>query len=822
MVDDKLVPVDPSPPPAPKYDGEVAIAVGASRKSTQWQNRTLLWSDLVRRLSVPQRTSETTLEYKKAPKARRDELKDVGGFVGGTLKGGRRKAEAILQRRLLTLDLDEVPKDEDPWPAVELVLGCAAVLYSTHSHTPASPRLRVVIPLSRAVSPEEYAALSRRIGADIGIDMCDDTTFEPHRLMYWPSLPYDGEYRFEVSDGPWLDVDEQLGRYVDWHDPTQWPASSRRAEAMRRVAKKQGNPLEKEGVVGAFCRVYSVPDAIEHFLPETYERVDDDRYTYLGGTTVGGLVLYEGGLFAYSHHGTDPVSGRLCNAFDLVRIHLYGDQDDNATPGTPVARLPSYGLMADTALEIPEVREELAKARLKDLLPAFDDDEDTTWTQQLTISKSGKFDSTVNNVLVIMQHDPELRGRYYYDEFKDRMTVAGDLPWITLENRQTNMWTDADDAGLRNYIELRYTIDSIRKISDAVAIAMTSCGRHPVREYLEALTWDGTPRADTIFCDYLGAEDSEYTRAVTRKALIGAVARIFQPGCKHDHILVLVGPQGSRKSTTLAKLGKGWFSDSLYTVQGKEAYEQLQGFWIIEMGEMAATRKAELEQIKQFISKQSDSFRSAYARRTKEWPRQCAFFGSTNDEEFMRDTTGGRRFWPVNVTDAGRLRADALTEEIVDQIWAEIVVRYRAGESWYLDDLRLEAQAREQQDAHTELNGKQGIVEQFLERPVPKDWDSWALSDRLNYWAGSFDEGGEAELVQRKTVCAVELWVELFHGTLKDFNQGHSRELNGILRRVSGWTAAFKVNCGPIYGRQRGFKRELNERQTDAESVTDA
>lgn len=809
MADNQLIPAEPALPPAPKYDGEITIAVGASRKSVQWQNRTVLWSDLVKRLSVPQRTAETALEYKKFPKARRDDLKDVGGFVGGTLKGGRRKAEAILQRRLLTLDLDEVPKGEDPWPAVELVLGCAAVLYSTHSHTPANPRLRIVIPLSRAVSPEEYAALSRRIGADIGIDMCDDTTFEPHRLMYWPSLPYDGDYRFEVSDGPWLDPDEQLARYADWHDPSQWPVSSRREETMRRVAKKQGNPLEKEGVVGAFCRVYSIPDAIEHFLPEVYAPAGDDRFTYLGGTTTGGLVLYEQGLFAYSHHGTDPVSGRLCNAFDLVRIHLYGEQDDNATPGTPVSRLPSYGLMADTALEIPEVREELAKARLKDLLPAFDDDEDTTWTQQLTISKSGKFEPTINNVLVIMQHDPELRGRYYYDEFKDRMTVDGDLPWSKLADRQSTMWTDADDAGLRNYIELRYTIDSISKISDAVALAMTSQARHPVREYLDGLTWDGVPRADTIFIDYLGAEDDAYTRTVTRKALIGAVARIYQPGCKHDHILVLVGPQGSRKSTTLAKLGKSWFSDSLYTVQGKEAYEQLQGFWIIEMGEMAATRKAELEQIKQFISKQSDSYRAAYARRTKERPRQCAFFGSTNDDEFMRDTTGGRRFWPVTVTDAGRTRADSLTEDVIDQIWAEIVTRYRAGESWYLDDLKMENEARDRQDAHTEMNGKQGVVEEFLKRKIPANWDAWSLSDRLNFWAGGFEDDENAELVPRQTVCAAELWVECFHGTLKDFTQAHAREMNGILRRVPGWTAAFKVNCGSIYGRQRGFKREL-------------
>lgn len=360
---------------AVQYDGPITIAVGQSRRSTQWQNRDLMWSQLVNRLEIPERTQESAKEYKALPKAQRDEIKDVGGFVGGVLKGGRRKADAITQRRLLTLDLDEVPADADPWDTVILVLGCAAVLYSTHSHRPDAPRLRLVMPLSRAVSPEEYAAVARKIAQDIGIDMCDDTTYEPHRLMYWPSLSYDAEYRYEFSDGPWLDVDEQLKRYVDWHDPAEWPVSSRRAEALHRLAKKQGDPTAKDGVVGAFCSTYSVEDAIEEFLPDVYEKCDDGRYTFKGGSTTGGLVLYDNGLFAYSHHGTDPASGKLCNAFDLVRIHLFGNQDDAAAPGTPSSRLPSFVAMADEALQIPEVREELARKRLQKISEQFDEDD---------------------------------------------------------------------------------------------------------------------------------------------------------------------------------------------------------------------------------------------------------------------------------------------------------------------------------------------------------------------------------------------------------------------------------------------------------------
>ena len=795
-----------------RYDGSVTIAVGESRRSTQWKNKEVLWSQLVERLSIPTKTPETVDEYRGFAKSKRDEIKDVGGFVGGSLKGGRRKAEAIMQRRLLTLDLDDVPRNADPWDTVVLVLGCAAVLYSTHSHRPEAPRLRLVMPLSRPVSPEEYSAIARKVAQDIGIDMCDDTTYEPHRLMYWPSASINAEYRYEVEDGPWLNADEQLARYVDWHDPSEWPISSRRAKALHRLASHQESPLEKNGIVGAFCRVYDIHDAIEHFLPDTYEKYDDNRYTYKGDSTSGGLVLYDNGVFAYSHHGTDPASGKLCNAFDLVRIHLYGNMDDDTSPGTPSHKMPSFMKLQDEAMQIPEVREELAKANFERLKDRFDDpDEDYDWVGQLTCNKNGKFDNTINNVQLIMEHDAGLRGKYFYDTFKERMTVCGDLPWCKLADRMTTTWTDTDDAGLRNFLEIKYEIVNTMKIGDAVLLAMQSCMRHPVREYLLSLKWDGVARADTIFIDYLGAEDTEYTRTVTRKALIGAVARIMQPGCKHDHILVLVGPQGCRKSTTLAKLGKSWFSDSFYTVQGKEAYEQIQGFWLIEMGEMAATRKAELESIKQFVSKQSDSYRAAYAKRTQEHPRQCAFFGTTNDDEFLRDATGGRRFWPVTVTDKGRETGDYFTAEIVDQVWAEIVMRYSAGENWYLDNAKIEAVARQIQDAHTEMNGKQGLLEQFVERLLPKDWATRNLSQRLAYWNDGFDDEKQAGTERRKAICALEIHCELFGGTVKDYTPQKTREYNAMLKRLPGWKARSRINYGEIYGQQRGFVREETE-----------
>lgn len=790
------------------YDGLVTIAVGNSRRCTHWQNKELLWSDLVKRLQIVTRTQESKAEYKKLPKAKRDEIKDVGGFVGGTLRGGRRKADAIQHRRLITLDMDSIPVGEDPWPAFELVLNCAAVLYSTHSHTAREQRLRLVIPLSRAVSPDEYAAVARRIAGDIGIDMCDDTTFEPHRLMYWPSASFDAPFRFESIDAPFLDVEEQLARYTDWRDPTQWPVSSRKTDIMTRLVKKQGDPYEKPGIVGAFCRVYPIEEAIEQFLPATYISCENGRYTYSGGSTSGGLVIYENGKFAYSHHGTDPISGKLCNSFDLVRIHLFGDRDDDAAPGTPVNRLPSFSAMSELAIEDQAVVEDLNMHKLADIVNALDEDGSTAaadWVKTLTVSLKGGIEPTIENALIIMRNDPNIKDSYFYDAFRERPIVCGDLPWQDFSKRQSDCWSDADDAGLRLHLEKFYKIESAVKIRDAVELAMLEHTRHPVREYLQALEWDGQKRADTLFIDYLGAADTVYTREVTRKALLGAVARIMQPGCKHDHVLVLVGPQGCRKSTTLAKLGKNWFSDSLYTMTGKDAYEQLQGYWIIEMGEMAATKKADLEQIKQFVSKQTDSYRAAYARRTQEHPRQCAFFGTTNDDEFLRDSTGGRRFWPVTVTNAGKLNGDLLTPDIVDQIWAETVTRFYAGEQWYLSD-EVETMAREMQEKHTELNGKQGIVENFLDLLLPADWDSRDLDERLLFLGGGFGER-EAGTEKRMKVCAIEIWQELFHGDPKSFTPLQAREINNMLRRVPNWEPCSAAYCGKLYGRQRCFVR---------------
>jgi putative DNA primase/helicase len=799
------------------YDGYLKIAVGNSRKETHWKNIELKWSNFVEQISVTTRTPETQQEYQAMKKEQQDNAKDIGGFIGGPLIGEQRKKDNVEARQLITLDADFIDYDlfgYDFFGTVQSVLECACAIYSTHKHSPERPRFRLVVPLSRPVTPEEYVAISRLIANDIGIDFFDDTTYQPHRLMYWPSTSKDGEFIFKYQDAPWLDPDKILGRYPDWKDPANWPESSRMQKERKKLANKQGDPLSKPGLVGAFCRTYSVTDAISEFLTEIYEPAGDDRYTYRMGSTTGGLVIYENDKFAYSHHGTDPIGGKLANAFDLVRLHKFGNLDEEAEPGTPTVKLPSYLSMIEFAQQDSNVRRTIGEERLLNAAEEFkelqEEDQDTSWLENLDIKKNGQYVSSAKNVLIILQNDPRLANKIALNSFSNRPVILGDLPWRKIDEGE--YWQDRDDSSLRNYLEQVYDISSHGKINDALMEVEGKNKFHPIRDYITSLSWDGQKRIDTLLVDYLGAGDNAYVRAVTRKLLVAAVARVFAPGIKFDNVLVLVGPQGIGKSYLIKLLGKQWHSDSVITVKGKEAFEQLQGAWLIELAELSATRKAEAEAVKHFISKQEDAYRPAYGRQLAVFPRQCVFFGTTNDFIFLRDKTGNRRFWPVEVGKGERVKSlwKDLTENEVDQIWAEAFATWQDGETLVLEK-ELEEEAFHIQEIHTEESEKYGLILEYLQRELPEDWDNLDVGARRQYLHGNdFGEVPEGN-IQRTRVCAMEVWVELFHGDPKQLTPMQSREITDILRRIPGWVAYSekrgrgRLYFGKLYGHQKAF-----------------
>lgn len=799
-----------------QYDRAIKITVGNNRKSVNWQPQAIMLSEFYEKLRIPSRSTETMQEYLSLKKSEQDEKKDIGGFVAGSLLGPRRKAGAVTGRDVITLDFDNI----QPGGTQEIIkrvdaLGCGYCIYSTRKHAPTTPRLRILLPFDRTATADEYEPAARYIAACIGIEFADPTTFEATRLMYWPSCCADSEYVFCFGDKPMLSVDGLLNamtlRYGDWHDVMSWPHVPGSENAYRKMATKQSDPLGKNGIIGAFCRTYDIYGAMDTFLDGIYAAVDDSRgrYTYLGGSTTGGAVIYDNGMFLYSHHSTDPCSGKLVNAFDMVRLHKFGDLDDAADAKTPPNRLPSYQAMCEFAVSDTKVSRQMAKERAESAVSDFtkltQEDEGLEWSSELELNKqTGTIKATIDNIWLILENDPNLRGKFALNEFAGRGEILGDLPWCGFEKRRA--WADHDNQGLYWYFEKVYGITGNGKIDGALSLHSEKHKFNDVRNYLISRQWDGVPRLDTLFIDYLGAKDTPYTRAVTRKAFTAAVARALDPGCKYDTMLILTGPQGIGKSTLLDKMSKGWFNDGIRTFEGKEASELLQGVWLVEISELDAFRRTDVARIKQFLSLRADRFRAAYGRHVKELPRCCVFFGTTNTSEFLRDRTGNRRFWPVDTGVAPRSKhiwTDLDAE--IDQIWAEAVMRWRMGESLYLVGA-VEEEAKAEQESHREISSKEGVVLDFVERPVPEDWFKWELDKRRMFINGMMQ--GEVKLVPRDRICALEVWCEAFGGQPKDFHYAEAVEINEILRAMPGWGKSSNGLRFGYCGYQRGFLRK--------------
>ena len=618
--------------------------------------------------------------------------------------------------------------------------------------------------------------------------------------MYWPSTSANGEFFYKTKDGPLLDPDAYLTKYADWHDASIWPVSSRQSEAVRRSITQQADPLEKPGIVGAFCRAYTIEEAIETFLSDVYEPSSmNGRYDYIPADSAAGVVVYDG-KFAYSHHATDPVCGKLLNAFDLVRLHKFRELDENVGLDTPPGKLPSFKAMSDLALGDDKVKAVFAEERIAQAAAEFSEED---WQNGLELDKSGHVKNTLRNLTLILENDPNLKG-VVFNQLLDGMEIKGEVPW----NHPSKFWRDADDAQLISYVDAHYGTFSARNYDIAVTKVADDRAYHPIREFIESLPeWDKVPRVDTLLVDYLGASDTAYVRAVTRKTLCAAISRVLRPGCKFDSMLVLNGPQGVGKSTLIAKLAGEWFSDSLNLgdTKDKTAAEKLQGYWILEIGELAGLKKAEVETLRSFLSRQNDIYRAAFGKRATPHLRQCVFFGTTNAESgYLRDTTGNRRFWPVKTPGSGKKQSWNLTHEEILQIWAEALVYVRQGEKLYLS-AEMDALAKDEQREAMESDEREGLVREYLDTLLPERWAEMDLFERRNFLSGS-DFGGlqEKGTVKRTSVSNMEIWCECFGKERANLRRTDSNELTGILARL-GWKRAESKVRIPLYGPQYVF-----------------
>lgn len=674
-----------------QFDRTLTISAANSRKAVNWQPQALLWSEFIGKLTVPVRSPETVAAYLAMKKAQQDELKDVGGFVGGKLCG-RRKKGAVEFRDLVTLDMDNLPPDStgEVYRRAE-GLGVGYALYSTRKHRPDAPRLRLVALLDRSTLPDEYEPIARKLAALIQPEMTwfDPTTFQPERLMYWPSVCADGEYFMQYADKPMLSVDGMLGLYPDWHDVTAWPTVPGEAKLRANAAKKQGDPTEKPGVVGAFCRTYDIEAAMDKFIPGVYiETAQGGRYTYAEGSTAGGAVLYDDGKFLYSHHATDPCGGQLVNAFDMVRMHKFSELDDGdeVKPGTPVGRLPSYAAMAEFARSDPAVSDILAREAFASAVEDFSGVADEDAAIEL-----GRCEREPLSAAVVKTALRAFGIRVRRNLITGKVVITG-MPETFSREEAVNTLPI-------------YLVDKLRAVgvkgvnktavSDYLANIADEDRFNPVTALLHSTTWDGRERFPELL-RIMGLRPGSLHAVLVRKWLIQTVALAHnEAGTAQaaEGVLTLQGGQGIGKTMLARRLSilEEWFAEGVsLDMKDKDSILRATGAWIAELGELDSTLKRDQASLKAFITNKVDRVRAPYAREATDRPRRTSFCATVNPDTFLRDETGDRRYWVVPADGLDLPALIALPDEWFVQLWAEVY-------SWWLKEpqgFRLTAEER--------------------------------------------------------------------------------------------------------------------------------
>lgn len=454
------------------------------------------------------------------------------------------------------------------------------------------------------------------------------------------------------------------------------------------------------------------------------------------------------------------------------------------------------------------------------------------WKSKLRTSPTtGALKKTTTNGELILQNDDYLKDMLQYDTF-EKVTKLKRLPKWRSKGDTNYYWGDLDTIHVKSYIDKCYNIqfstDILNEVIDKEAYQHKF---HPIKSFIETKEWDGIKRIETLFIDYLGASDTHYNREVAKKWVMGAVARIYQPGIKFDTMAILYGSQGGGKSTVASKMGRDWYNQSVKTFKGDEALKKVQGSWIVEIEELSAFQSSTIEDIKSFISAILDIYRASYGKRVERHPRQCIFIGTTNNYEFLKDKTGNRRFWPVTTDKSKATKSpfEELTKEVVQQMYAE--AKFYFEENPVKETLLLDKEADEvalqMQEEHSEKDALVGELEDFLERPIPSDYWSTDLAEKRIRTHDVIDTDlinlyGDGKLIElpnskpgayewRNKVCALEIWRVMMQRD--DQPQPHNiRKIDEALRntRYCG-DSKKRMRFGEGIGRQHGFETDLSK-----------
>lgn len=457
---------------------------------------------------------------------------------------------------------------------------------------------------------------------------------------------------------------------------------------------------------------------------------------------------------------------------------------------------------------LDEIKIFAAEERLKEAEVDFTEIGDDWRTKLRYQPRTSLLENSVYNLNLILNNDPDFRN-FAYNELANRIQVTGPLPWERPEGN--SFWRDADTAQLKSMIDIRYLPFSSRNHDVAFTKVADDRRFHPIRDYLDSLpTWDGVKRVEEIFINYLKADDTEYIRTVTKKSFAAAVARIYVPGIKFDCVPVLDGDQGIGKSTIVKDLVTAdYYSEtlSLTDMDDKSGAEKLQGFWVVEIGELAGMKKADIEKVKAFLSTSDDKYRPSYGKVVESHPRQCIIIATVNGERgYLRDITGNRRFWIIKVHQKKQKKTWDFTEEYRRQFWAEAKEIWKSGEKLYLEGGILE-EAEKEQKAALEADERVGMIEEYLNARLPDDWNDMDLFARRNYLSGNeFGSPERTGNIVRTEVSNAEIWCECFGKSLQELKPSDSYGIAAMMAQMPGWERTQIIKRQPIYGRQRLYQ----------------
>lgn len=885
---------------------EITFALGMGYNLGRAKNKTESLSRFATRFERPGITPEKRIEYLKLSDKRQAYLKGTNGwFMRAHVEKGRRTRNSIHDGDLLTFDVDYATAEfMDLLTEGKILPGTTLFAHTTRSHTPEKPRCRIMVPVKGKIPSERYQAASRIVGNILDPEMAhlDKVSFRVAQMMYMPTVSVDMEKYYIYH--------AQGGELCDWHNiVAEWETTNGSSENIGNLPRVAGeaelreseqeaeDPLEKPGVVGHFCRAYSITELVEgkdgepgllaeFYEPTEYHEGAISRMTYIHGTTSNGAVVYDD-KFVYSHHGSDPAQDHLMNAYDLVRCHLYGDKDENADPDTPMSQRPSVKAMNDFIAKDPAYQQAVVEDRY-DLEEMFNDEDDIAWAEEadgdeltremldligdprqtttseshtdedemsdllgvpinsivpdtvpryrrlraeqppkkwvsteLELTQDGQAKSTLHNITTIVTNDPRFFRKIAFNEFSNQVVLLSDLktkskvvPPVICDDKANGMlWQDTYDLSIRAIIEAPngkgkpgYGFKvSDRDLVGGVKIAARNNAFHPIREFISDWrgTWDGEKRIESFLQRHVGAPDTEFVRQAMTLKMIASIARVEEPGCKFDYAIILEGAQGVGKSTLIKLL----YSDRYFgeidvdLKDRKQVAEQIAGKWGLELPELSSLHKSEHNEAKHFMRRTDDDVRLSYDRSVTRLPRQCVFWGTTNDSKYLRDPTGNRSYWPI--TCDGRLInfAEVLRER--EQLWAEAVHLYDEMRAAHKGDLplTLSGVALKQAMAIQEKARKKELWEDWYERI--SDWmdKPVMLQSVLMEQHQDTDpySDGESTMVRRVGFyqkIALEDGLDFAHGTITD----NMKQIvwNAVLDRLEkdGWSRPKSIRVG--------------------------